>query len=101
VSREKNGNMTHDDHDDDDDYDEMEVVRMTPHAYAMLAADEDGTARLDPRMALSLEVMRQAGGKCAGWELEDYCNEIVAAYGDDAKALAALRSGEVRILIKQ
>ena len=84
--------MTHDNDDDD----EEAVMRLTPKALTALAHDEDGTAPLDPHVALSLEVMRQVGGECAGWELEDYCNEIVAAYGDDAKALAALRRGEIR-----
>jgi hypothetical protein len=82
------------DDDEIDDYDDTVVMRLTPQALAMLAADEDGTARLDPRMALMLEVLRQVGGQAAGWEIEEYCNEIVAAYGDDAKALAALRSGQ-------
>jgi hypothetical protein len=85
---------------DDDDHDKTKVMRLTPKALAMLAADEDGTAPLDPRTALSLEVIRQVGD-CAGWELEDYCNELVAFYGDDAKALAALRSGDARLMKKQ
>jgi hypothetical protein len=75
--------------DDDDD-----VCRLTPKGLAALADDEDGTTPLSPYDALSLEVMRQIGGECTSRELDHYCDELVAAYGDDAKALAALRNGE-------
>jgi hypothetical protein len=85
---------------DDDDDDPEAVMVLTPKGRAMLAADEDGTVPMNPRDALSLEVIRQAG-KCAGWELDDYCDELIAAFGDDAKALAALRSGEARLMKKQ
>jgi hypothetical protein len=78
----------------DDDDDEMnEMMVLTEEGLDQLVADEDGTARLDPRDALSMEVLRQVG-ECTGWELEKYCDELVAAYGGDAKALAALRNGK-------
>jgi hypothetical protein len=79
----------------DDDMDEM--YEMTPEGLAMLADDEDGSAPLDARTALSLEVMRQVGGECTGRELEYYCDEIVTAYGSDAMALLALRRGVTRM----
>jgi hypothetical protein len=42
-----------------------------------------------------MEVLRQVGGECTGWELEEYCDQLIALVGgDDAAALAALRSGK-------
>jgi hypothetical protein len=80
-------------HNDDDE----NVIKMTPQAHTALAADQDGTAPLDPRTALSLEVMWRLGGECAGWEFDQACEQILAMFGDDAKALAALRNGEVHL----
>jgi hypothetical protein len=72
------------------------TMRLTPKARAQLD-DDEVMARMDPRQALSMEVMRQVGGACTGWELEDYCDRLLALVGgDDATALAALRSGKVR-----
>jgi hypothetical protein len=70
------------------------VFEMTPEALVMLRADEDGTAPMDPREALSLQVILGLGGKCTGWEMEEACDQIVALYGGEAKALAAIRRGD-------
>ena len=39
---------------------------------------------MDPRHALSMEVLRQVGGECTGWELEEYCDQLIALVGGDA-----------------
>jgi hypothetical protein len=76
--------------------DEMNnVMRLTSKARAMLD-DPEVMARMDPREALSLEVMRFIGGECTGWELEEACDGLIELVGgDDATALAVLRSGKV------
>jgi hypothetical protein len=72
-------------------------MQLSPQARALLD-DPKAMAQLDPRHALSLEVMRRIGGTCTGWELEEHCDQLVALCGgSDAEALEALRSGKVEM----
>ena len=75
------------------------VMQLTPEGRAQLDDKEamEALARMDPRLALSMEVMRRLGGECTGWELEEACDQLIALCGDDATALKALWNGWVAL----
>jgi hypothetical protein len=82
-------------HDDNDDaVDDMDEVNQISEYGKLMLANGTADTTLQPEDVLILEVMNR-GIDLAGWQIDDLCMQAVKMFGSAAKAVAAIRAGEI------